>query len=243
MTASPYSGHMRSYGQFCPVAVACDVLTERWTPLVVRELLCGTHRFNDLRRGLPLMSPTLLSKRLKTLERAGIVERRGSDYFLTEAGEELRGIVESIGRWGHRWGRGSLDTDHLDASLLLWDIHRRVLTEHLPDRRVVVHFHLRGSIDKKSRFWLVLDGQNVDLCLSDPGFEVDLHVKTHVRTLVRYWLGHADIHELARDGELVIEGSRHLVRAFPSWFDRAFAQDEQLPASNDRTAQLLTGVG
>lgn len=231
---------MRSYGQFCPVAVACDVLTERWTPLVVRELLCGSHRFNDLRRGLPLMSPTLLSKRLRTLERAGIVERRGPDYFLTDAGEELRGIIESIGQWGHRWGRGSLDPDRLSASLLLWDIHRRVVPEHLPDRRVVVHFHLGGSIDKKSRFWLVLDGEDVDLCLSDPGFEVDLYVKCHVLTLVRFWLGHTELHDLVRAGELVLEGPRQLVRAFPSWFDRAFAEEEQTPVKDDQSAQQLT---
>lgn len=212
---------MTSYGQFCPIAVACEVLTERWTPLVLRELLCGSRGFNDLRRGVPLMSPSLLSKRLKKLERTGIVERRGSGYFLTEAGEELRPIIESIGLWGQRWSRGEVDPANLDASLLMWDIGRRVATENIPPRRVVVHFHLEGSTDNKSRFWLVLDGEDADLCLTDPGFEVDLHVKGHVRAMVRYWMGLAEIDELVQAGELELEGPREMLRRFPSWFLRS----------------------
>src|SRR5512135_322503 len=170
---------MRGYGQFCPIAVACEVLTERWTPLVLRELLCGSTRFNDLRRGLPLMSPSLLSKRLKTLERAGVVARRGQDYVLTDAGQELRQVIEQLGVWGQRWSRGILDPDKLDASLLMWDMSRRVATAKLPARRVVVLFCVRGSIDAKSRFWLVLDDGNADLCLTDPGFDVDLYIVGH----------------------------------------------------------------
>jgi DNA-binding HxlR family transcriptional regulator len=212
---------MKSYGQFCPIAVACEVLTERWTPLVLRELLCGSRRFNDLRRGVPLMSPSLLSQRLKTLERAGIVERAGSGWCLTQAGEELRPIIETIGWWGQRWSRGLLDPSNLDASLLMWDIHRRVATENLPGRRVVVHVHLWGSRDKKDRFWLVLDGAETDLCLRDPGFEVDLYVSGHVRAMTRYWMGLAQMDDLVRAGELSLEGPRSLKQAFPSWFKRS----------------------
>ena len=115
-----------TYGQFCPVAMASEVLTERWTPLVVRELLCGSTRFNDLRRGVPLMSPALLSKRLKTLERVGVVEHRDGEYLLTPAGEELRTVIESMGVWGQRWARGDVIAKKYDASLLMWDIHRNV---------------------------------------------------------------------------------------------------------------------
>src|SRR5688572_22260418 len=138
-----------TYGQFWPVAMASEVLTERWTPLVIRELLCGSTRFNDLRRGVPLMSPSLLSKRLKTLERVGVVERSQSpdsqavEYTLTQAGEELRPIVEAMGIWGQRWARGDVQARHMDASLLMWDIHRRLVIDALPQKRVVVLFHLR----------------------------------------------------------------------------------------------------
>jgi DNA-binding HxlR family transcriptional regulator len=149
---------MPTYGQFCPVAMASEVMTERWTPLVVRELLCGSTRFNDLRRGVPLMSPALLSKRLKTLERVGVVERKGSEYHLTPAGQELRGVIEALGVWGQRWARGDVIEKGYDASLLMWDIHRNIDVEKTPDNRVVVYFHLLGSTDKKSRFWLVLEG-------------------------------------------------------------------------------------
>lgn len=220
---------MKSYGQFCPIAIASQVLGERWTVIVIRELLSGSTRFNDLRRGVPLMSPSLLSKRLKTLERAGIVERVEIDgnveYLLTPAGEDLRPVVMAVGEWGRRWSRGQIFDDHLDASLLMWDIHRNVVEEELPDRRVVVHFHLKGSADGKQRFWLVLESGDVDICLIDPGHEVDVHVECHVRTMVRYWIGDATFDDLVRDGDLQIDGPRALVRRFPKWFLRsAFAE-------------------
>ncbi len=226
---------MRTYGQFCPVAMASEVLTERWTPLIVRELLCGSTRFNDLRRGVPLLSPSLLSKRLKTLERVGVIERqkvRGSqavDYRLTPAGEELRPIIESMGVWGQRWARGDVQARHMDASLLMWDIHRNVRAERLPPGRVVVHFHLRGSSDKKSRFWLVLEPDAVDLCLVDPGYDVDLDVEGHVRTMVDYWMGRVELGDAVRSGELTLEGPRQLVRALPTWFVRSTFAPVEVP--------------
>ena len=223
---------MSSYGQFCPVAMACEVLTERWTPLVVRELLCGSTRFNDLRRGVPLMSPSLLSKRLRTLERVGVVRRQGGEYHLTPAGEELRPIVDSLGVWGQRWARGDVRTKHYDASLLMWDIHRNVNPDLLPERRVVVAFHLRGSSDGKSRFWLVLEKPGtVDMCLTDPGHDVDLHVTGHVRTMVEYWMGHTEFADAVRNGELVVAGPPKLARAFPTWFRRSQFAPVPLPST------------
>ncbi len=165
--------------------MASEVLTERWTPLVVRELLCGSTRFNDLRRGVPLMSPALLSKRLKTLERAGVVAKP------------------------------------FDASLLVWDMHRNIELDALPARRVVVHFHLRGSSDGNSHFWLVLDAPNVDLCLTDPGHDIDVQVAGNVATLVDYWMGRTDFRKAVRTGDLEVHGSRTLVAALPSWFSRS----------------------
>jgi DNA-binding HxlR family transcriptional regulator len=225
---------MPTYGQFCPVAMASEVLTERWTPLVVRELLCGSTRFNDLRRGVPLMSPSLLSKRLKTLERVGVVERRRGagqvvEYHVTPAGEELRPIIESMGTWGQRWARGDVKARHMDASLLMWDIHRNVHVERLPGPRVVVHFHLRGSSDKKSRFWIVLEPESVDMCLADPGYDIDVFVDGHVRTMVDYWMGRIEFSDAVRSGDLRVEGPRPLVRALPTWFKRSGFAPVEMP--------------
>ena len=226
-----------TYGQFCPVAMASEVLTERWTPLVVRELLCGSTRFNDLRRGVPLMSPALLSKRLKTLERVGIVDHVGGEYHLTAAGKELWPVIESMGVWGQRWARGDVIVKNYDASLLMWDIHRNVDVDALPEHRVVVHFHLQGSSDKKSHFWLVLESPTVDLCLTDPGHDVDLEVAGHVETMIDYWMGRRDLMGAVRSGDLEVAGPRPLVRALPTWFTRSvFApvplpQDATAPAS------------
>jgi DNA-binding HxlR family transcriptional regulator len=226
---------MPTYGQFCPVAMTSEVLTERWTPLVVRELLCGSTRFNDLRRGVPLMSPSLLSKRLKTLERVGVVERRSGrngqavEYHLTPAGEELRPIIESMGIWGQRWARGDVTGRHMDASLLMWDIHRNVEVDELPIPRVVVHFHLRGSSDKKSRFWLVLEPGVVDLCITDPGYEVDVYVDGHIRTMVDYWMGRIEFADAVRVGDLTVEGQRALTRKLPTWFKRSLFAPVEIP--------------
>jgi DNA-binding HxlR family transcriptional regulator len=221
---------MATYGQFCPVAMASEVLTERWTPLVVRELLCGSTRFNDLRRGVPLMSPALLSKRLKTLERVGVVERRGAEYHLTPAGLELRGVIESLGVWGQRWARGDVVGKHYDASLLMWDIHRNIDLARIPDRRVVVHFHLSGSSDRKSHFWLVLEPGSADLCLTDPGHDVDVEVGAHIRTMVDYWMGHVPFTAAVRAGELTVAGPSRLVRELPHWFNRSPFAEVPLPA-------------
>src|SRR3990172_1670046 len=141
---------MKGYGQFCPVAKAAEVLGDRWTLLVVRELLCGSRHFNDLRRGVPLMSPSLLSQRLKQIERAGIIERepdrqnkQGMVYQLTAAGHELTPVVMMLGNWGKRWARSDLKREDLDPALLMWDMHRRLNTENLPTQRTVLQFEFR----------------------------------------------------------------------------------------------------
>lgn len=219
-----------TYGQFCPVAMASEVLTERWTPLVVRELLCGSTRFNDLRRGVPLMSPALLSKRLKTLERVGVVEHHEGEYVLTPAGLELRSVIESMGVWGQRWARGDVIAKNYDASLLMWDIHRNIDVAALPSQRVVVHFHLRGSSDGKSHFWLVLKSPTVDLCLTDPGHDIDVEVAAPVDTMVDYWMGRTDFIAAVRAGDLSVVGPRPLVRALPTWFTRSLFAPVPLPA-------------
>jgi DNA-binding HxlR family transcriptional regulator len=232
---------MKGYGQFCPVAKAAEIVAERWTPLVLRELLCGSRRFNDLHRGVPLMSRTLLAARLEELESAGIVRSvarprgRGRDYHLTAAGEELRPLVECLGEWGQRWARARVGRGDLDPGLLMWDIHRRVNLEALPPERVVVQFDFRGvppTLRCPRTWWLVLERQEVDLCLKDPGFLVDIVVSADLRTLTRVWMGDVRLAETVRAGLIQLDGPRSLVRAFPSWLRlSAFAGVERVGAA------------
>jgi DNA-binding HxlR family transcriptional regulator len=217
---------MKGYGQFCPVAKAAEIFAERWTPLVLRELVCGSHRFSDLHRGLPLMSRTLLAQRLRQLEGAGVVRcsakahGRGQEYFLTPAGEELRTLIDGLGEWGQRWARSQMHPGDLDPGLLMWDIHRRVHVTRLPPRRVVVQFEFHG-VPKPWQtarwFWLILDRASVDLCLKDPGYEVDLRVEADLATLTKVWMGDMRFGDALRAQLVRLDGPASLVRAFPGW--------------------------
>jgi DNA-binding HxlR family transcriptional regulator len=214
---------MKSYGQFCPIAKASEVFAERWTPLVLRELFCGSVRFNDLRRGVPLMSPSLLSRRLKELEHAGIVSStrragRFSEYRLTDAGRELWPLVEQLGIWGKRWTRSYIEKHELDAGLLMWDVRRCLKTERFATRRTVLKFEFAGTTSGKRAWWLIVEDGEVELCLLDPGFEVDLIVRTHLRTMTAVWLGDRDCNEAVRSEAIRLEGPTKLTRAFPSLF-------------------------
>ena len=177
---------MRGYGQFCPVAKACEVLAERWTLVIVRELVSGGRRFNDIRRGVPLISPSLLSKRLDELCEAGVIRRvkrdKSAEYELTAAGNELRPIVELMGVWGQKWARSSFGADELDVGLLMWDLRRTVDPEKFPPGRFVLQFVFSDGPPRKRSFWLINEAGNADLCLTDPGFDVDLEIRTDVGT-------------------------------------------------------------
>ena len=209
------------YHQFCPVSKAMELLDERWTLLVVRELLMGSERFNELRRGVPRMSPALLSRRLQQLTRAGVVDRleEGNDvrYVLTEAGHELRPVVEALGSWGIRW-IGELGEPDLDPKLLLWDMHRNVDTDALPDRRTVVHFSFPEAARGEREWWLVMTTDETDVCDDDPGHEVDASVTTSVAALTRIWRGDRTWADALRDGSLAIAAPEQVRRALPSWF-------------------------
>jgi DNA-binding HxlR family transcriptional regulator len=209
-----------SYGQFCPVAKAMELLDERWTMLLVRELVAGSERFNDLRRGLPKMSPSLLSKRLQQLERAGVVDRLvdGTDvrYELTAAGQELRPVVEAVGAWGARW-IGEIGDRDLDPKLLLWDIRRHLLREPLPTGRTVVEFCFPELRAQEVHWWLVVDTEGVDLCNDDPGHEVDLLVTVALRTLTQVWIGQRTWERALAAGLVTVTGPAHLRRALPEW--------------------------
>lgn len=211
-----------SYRQFCPVAKAMELLDERWTLLVLRELMMGSTHFNDLRRGLPRMSPTLLSKRLHQLTAAGITYRDNTDgvvtYRLTDAGRELRPVVEALGIWGTRW-IGELGDQDLDPKLLLWDMHRRVDHSAVPDGKTVVHF-VFSEIDRQSRnWWLVINSDEVDVCDLDPGFEVTVSVSAGLRPLTEIWRGDLTWSDAIRSGEVTVSGPEALRRSLPSWFE------------------------
>jgi DNA-binding HxlR family transcriptional regulator len=219
----------RGYGQFCPVAKGAEVLAERWTPLVVRELLEGSTRFNDLHRGVPLMSRSMLSLRLKQLEDVGVVTRKGegqaTEYHLTEQGREFAPIIHMLGEWGQRWYRTNFADNELDVSLLMWDIHRKVHPEYFPPGRTTVQFDFSGVPSGRTRWWLVSATSEVDVCPIDPGFEVDLHVTTHVRTLTRIWLGDLTYRNALTKGDIKLYGPRSLMRHFEQWLGRSTLAD------------------
>ena len=234
---------VRSYGQFCPVAVASELLTQRWTPLVLRELLSGSTRFNQLRRGVPLMSPSLLAARLRALEEAGVITRREgeggrqSEYRLTQAGEELRPVIEQIGVWGRRWIQRGIKDEELDPALLMWDMQRRINIEALPARRVVVRFEFTDVERKFSLWWLVLEAGQAEVCLADPGFPTDLWVTTTVRLMAEIWMGEVEFRR-ALGPDLVIAGPRSLARSLPDWLQLSvFAGVKPVPPGTPKAAR------
>ena len=229
---------MKGYGQFCPVAKAAEIVGERWTPLVLRELLCGSRRFNDLRRGVPTMSPTLLSKRLKTLEDVGIVIRqnvKGSNqYSLTAAGEELRPIIEALGVWGRHWVRHKISNDDLDAGLLMWDVQRCVQPQAFPEGRIVVRFEFKDAPRSKRLWWIVSDADDVDLCLTDPGFEPDLYLSSSVRTFTELWIGDISFSRATTREGLSVTGPSALRRRLRAWL--GFSAFAPVPMGRKRPA-------
>ena len=212
---------MGEYGQFCPVAKAAEILDQRWTLLVIRELVAGSHRFNDIHRGVPRMSRTLLSKRLRMLVSQGLVSRHdgpdGPLYELTDAGEELAAVVEVIGQWGIRW-MSSLSEEDLDPALLAWDMQRRIAREALPPGRTVLAVSFDGAEPELRDWWFVLSPDEVDMCDDDPGFGTDVSMWSTVRTLVRIWRGELGWSDAVRAGDLRLDGTRQLREQVPAWF-------------------------
>jgi DNA-binding HxlR family transcriptional regulator len=209
-----------SYHQFCPVAKAMELLDERWTMLIVRELVTGSQHFNNLRRGVPRMSPTLLSKRLHQLVRAGIVDHQtdGSEvrYVLTDAGQELRPVVEALGTWGVRW-MGELGDEDLDPKLLLWDMHRNIDHDAVPAGRTVIQFTFPDVPAKTRNWWLLITPGQADVCDADPGHPVAVTVTATLRTMCQIWRGDLAWPEALRSGAIQINGPQSLRRAMPHW--------------------------
>lgn len=214
-----------SYRQFCPVAMASEILCTRWTLILLRELLAGSTRFNELRRGVPRMSPALLSQRLKELETAGIVQRSPSqrdpevmEYSLTDAGRDLWPVIESVGSWGQRWVETQPTLENLDVELLMWDMRRNLDVQPLPPRRSVIQFTYAELPPSKQRWWLIVEpGADVDLCAVEPGFDVNLYVNVDLRTMTEIWLGLKTVKRAQEERHLTLVGERELERAMQSW--------------------------
>lgn len=213
------------FGQFCPVAVASEIFAERWTPIILRELFAGSQHFNEIHRGIPLISRALLSRRLRELEAAGVITKepltgqRGYRYCLTEAGQEFRPVIEGLGNWGQRW-TVRVQRENLDAGFLMWNVRRRIARGLLPERRVIVCFKFSGvpsSYRGPRHFWLLLDRERVELCVEDPGFEIDLQVDADLAAMAGVWLGDMPFDTAVRSGAIRLSGPRALAGAFPSW--------------------------
>jgi len=227
------------YNQFCPVAMAAEVLGTRWTLVLLREMVAGSCRFNELRRGVPRMSPALLSKRLKDLENAGVVTRhpvKGElatfEYRLTDAGRELKPVIDAIGCWGQRWVKTGASLENLDPNLLMWDMRRNIDPTPMPDRRVTIQV-IFGDLKKaQQNWWLIVEpGQEVDLCSVDPGFEVDLYLSTDLRTMTEIWMGYTTIARAKQQGRLTPTGSRQLEAHMGTWLKLSpFAKVKKLVA-------------
>jgi DNA-binding HxlR family transcriptional regulator len=212
-----------AYRQFCPLALASETLTQRWMLLILRELCAGARRFSDIHRGVPGIRPSLLKRRLDTLEHAGIVERPAPGsvhskpaYALTAAGEELRPVLAGIAGWGQRWARDFRDDD-LDPGWLVWTMHRRLNTAVMPRGRTVIQFCFSDAPAHQRSFWFVCAEGNVEVCLKPPRFDVDLLVTSRVRALAEVWRGIRPLDAELRTGRIRVEGPTNLRRAFPGW--------------------------
>lgn len=212
---------MTDYGQFCPVALGAEIFAERWTPLILRELLFGPRSFSDIHRGVPRISKNLLTQRLESLRHNGIIETVETDrehrhhYRLTLAGRQLGPVIDALGTWGYNWACKDLEDENLDPDFCMWALRRMVLVEALPEERVVVAFRFRRHADRY--YWLVLQRPEVDLCIKDPGYEVSLEVEGTVSALAHVCLGHIGLLQAMRDGDVEVRGTPRYRNALPSW--------------------------
>jgi DNA-binding HxlR family transcriptional regulator len=209
-----------AFGQYCPVAVATEVVGDRWTPLIIRELVVGSTRFNEIQRGIPRVSRTLLSGRLQRMERLGIIQRWLDDgvprYTLTTAGKELGEVVLSLGEWAVRWSFGDPHPEQVDPFLLLWRMRQRVRHDQVPSGRTTIQFDF--NTPRRVRAWIVLDHDDATVCVQDPGFDVDLWIRADAMALERVWIGRITL-DAAVQAELVcFDGPRANVRRFRHWF-------------------------
>lgn len=214
---------MPSYGQYCPIVHALEILGDRWTLLILRDLITGTKHFNDLERGLPGISRALLSKRLQQLQQAGIVNklqmdngRNTTEYHLTQAGRDLQPIFNSLTDWGAMWAFDDPRPDELDPTLLMWWMHNRINKDIIPQERVVVEFNFYG--ENRGVYWLIVTREDASICLTAPGYDIDVIVQSDIAVFYKLWLGRIGYDEALHHHGLDVNGAPHLLRTFPDWF-------------------------
>lgn len=217
---------MKGYGQFCPIAKAAEVVAEKWSIIIIREILAGSNTFNALRNGIPLISPTLLSKRLVELEHAQIIEKVKTgkktpkyQYLPNAAASELGPILMQLGEWGNKWLLSKLEKEDYDPRVLMWDIRRNVdLSQFDEKNRYVAQFDFIGVPEKFSRWWLVINCPEVDVCLKDPGYEVNLCITSHIKSMTEIWMGRLERSKAIREGLIQLTGLNRDIRFFQKWF-------------------------
>ncbi len=228
-----------SYKQFCPVAMAAEILCTRWTVVLLREMIAGSTRFNDLRRGVPRMSPALLSQRLKELEHSGVLTRVKSksepgvfEYHLTRSGRELQPLIEGFGVWGQRWIETKLSLQNLDVSLLMWDMRRSLDTTPLPKRRSTIQYLYTDAPQGQRNWWLIVTpAEGIDLCSVDPGFDVDLYVTSDLKTMTAIWMGLDMVRKAVSDERIRLVGDKQLASNMQAWLGLSpFAKEKKLAA-------------
>ncbi len=218
---------MEKYCQFCPVAKAAEILCEKWVILVLRELMMGSTRFSEFRKGLPKISPSILSRRLKTLEEQGVITRKqigkssSYSYHLTKSGEELRPIILGFGTWGHRWAKNKITKDDLDAGFLLWDMRRRLNTEYFQDERVDIHIEFTDQKSSDRYWWMVIENHEIDLCFEDTGHEPDIVIITTLPVMTKVWLGYEPLKTMMSNQQLKILGSKKYVSNVAKWIGKS----------------------
>ena len=222
---------MEKYCQFCPVAKAAEILCEKWVILVLRELMMGSTRFGQLRQGLPKISPSILSRRLKALEEQGVIlrckksESNGYEYHLTESGEELRPIVLGFGTWGHKWAKNKINSEDLDAGFLLWDMRRRLNIEYFQNKRVVIHIEFSDQNKRDRYWWMVIDNNEIDLCFEDTGHEPDITIITTLEVMTNIWLGYDKLETMKNNGKIKIFGPKQDVNNISKWIGKSTFAD------------------
>lgn len=210
------------YGQFCPIAKASEVIGEKWTVLIIREILMGGRRFSELQRGLGTISPTLLTKRLADLEKNGLIYRktvsgqRNHEYFPTEACKELQPVLMSIGNWGMRWAHENLRTHEYDVELLIIYLQRSIQPAKLPPSQTIIQFTFSDMVEK-ARWWLVCDTGEVEVCDKNPGKDIDVYFNTTVKTMTDIWMQKRSYRDARRAEEIAVTGNSYLVDNVWSW--------------------------
>ncbi len=215
----------QSYGQFCPVARAAEIVGTRWTIILLRELLAGSTKFNELRKGVPQMSPSLLSKRLIEMEEAGIVEKkavikgRGFHYLITDSGKELSPIIFTLGTWGQKYVTSEFEKHELDPTLLMWDIQRRIHISMFPENgRFVIEFHIKDAPAERRNWWIIIQNSNAELCLHHTGYEVDISIESNLKTLTNIWMGVCSIELAKKEKKILLRGQNKYIKSFSEWF-------------------------